>query len=165
MRKLAFLCVAFALVAVSFYGCDETNPTEPATNATAIETPLFDVNPVKTDDTCTDGQTIVWSAAESIWVCADVPAGLLYGYEWVFEGRNRTLAPGAVTGIQVRCPAGKIALGGGVYARSDGWVVADSRGGNYVSGRPTAWWGGLKNVSGEAETNYIEVEVFCANET
>jgi len=30
MRKLAFLFVAFALVAVSFYGCDETNPTEPA---------------------------------------------------------------------------------------------------------------------------------------
>jgi hypothetical protein len=30
MRKLAFLSVAFALVAVSFYGCDEKNPTEPA---------------------------------------------------------------------------------------------------------------------------------------
>ena len=29
MRKLAFLSVAFALVAVSFYGCDESNPTEP----------------------------------------------------------------------------------------------------------------------------------------
>ena len=29
MRKLAFLCVAFALVAVSFYGCDESYPTEP----------------------------------------------------------------------------------------------------------------------------------------
>ena len=29
MRKLAFLFVAFALVAVSFYGCDETNITEP----------------------------------------------------------------------------------------------------------------------------------------
>lgn len=29
MRKLAFLFVAFALVAVSFYGCDETNLTEP----------------------------------------------------------------------------------------------------------------------------------------
>ena len=29
MRKLAFLSVAFALVAVSFYGCDETNPIEP----------------------------------------------------------------------------------------------------------------------------------------
>ena len=29
MRKLALLLVAFALVAVSFYGCDETTPTEP----------------------------------------------------------------------------------------------------------------------------------------
>ena len=30
MRKLAFLFVAFALVAVSFYGCNETAPTEPS---------------------------------------------------------------------------------------------------------------------------------------
>jgi len=30
MRKLAFLFVAFALVAVSFYGCDETKLTEPS---------------------------------------------------------------------------------------------------------------------------------------
>ena len=29
MRKLAFLLVAFALVAVSFYGCDENSPLEP----------------------------------------------------------------------------------------------------------------------------------------
>ena len=33
MRKLAILCVALALVAVSFYGCDETNPTEPTATA------------------------------------------------------------------------------------------------------------------------------------
>ena len=31
MRKLAFLSVAFALVAMSFYGCEETNPAEPTT--------------------------------------------------------------------------------------------------------------------------------------
>ena len=30
MRKLAFLFVAFALVSVSFYGCDEKTLTEPA---------------------------------------------------------------------------------------------------------------------------------------
>jgi len=30
MRKLALLSVAFPLVAVSFYGCDETNLTEPS---------------------------------------------------------------------------------------------------------------------------------------
>jgi len=34
MRKLAFLFVAFTLVAVSFYGCDETNLTEPSAAAT-----------------------------------------------------------------------------------------------------------------------------------
>ena len=52
MRKLAFLSVAFALVAVSFYGCDETNITEPAEAITknptspllaARGTPPFDV--------------------------------------------------------------------------------------------------------------------------
>ena len=32
MRKLAFLCLAFALVAVSIYGCDETNLTEPSSD-------------------------------------------------------------------------------------------------------------------------------------
>jgi hypothetical protein len=36
MRKLAFLFVAFALVAVSFYGCDEKTPTEPASTVGAL---------------------------------------------------------------------------------------------------------------------------------
>jgi len=40
MRKLAFLFVAFALVAVAFYGCDE-NPAEPATESTPEATPLL----------------------------------------------------------------------------------------------------------------------------
>jgi hypothetical protein len=38
MRKLAFLCVAFSLVAVSFYGCDET-PMDP--RSVADDTPAF----------------------------------------------------------------------------------------------------------------------------
>ena len=35
MRKLALLFVAFALVAVSFYGCDKAHLTEPAAESSA----------------------------------------------------------------------------------------------------------------------------------
>jgi len=45
MRKLAFLFVAFALVSVSFYGCDETSLTEPA--AVSAEHPSLSVHKPK----------------------------------------------------------------------------------------------------------------------
>ena len=41
MRKLGILSAAFALVAVSFYGCDETTTTEPTATSTETEPPLF----------------------------------------------------------------------------------------------------------------------------
>ena len=43
MRKLALLLVAFALVAVSFYGCDETNLTGPEAVVENPSAPTFDV--------------------------------------------------------------------------------------------------------------------------
>ena len=70
MRKLAFLSVAFALVAVSFYGCDETSPTEPHSSAEAVATgPSFDKHPVKTDGSCLDGQVLRWSDGDEGWQC------------------------------------------------------------------------------------------------
>jgi len=42
MRKVALILVALALVAVSFYGCDETNPTEPVVaEEQTLPTPSF----------------------------------------------------------------------------------------------------------------------------
>ena len=50
MRKFAFLSVAFALVAVSFYGCDENNPIEPVEVAAQNPTtPSFDAKPISHD--------------------------------------------------------------------------------------------------------------------
>ncbi len=55
MRKLAILSAAFALVAVSFYGCDGTDPTGPQqTNSesatSSAETPLFVPRHLKLDE-------------------------------------------------------------------------------------------------------------------
>ena len=63
MRKLAFLCVAFALAAVSVYACDETNPTEP----TATAVPSLGVGGMPTSSSSTfdsgnEGWTLVGDA-------------------------------------------------------------------------------------------------------
>ena len=52
MRKLAFLFVALALVALSFYGCDETLPTDPASvsNPESGGTPAFAAVATKSKD-------------------------------------------------------------------------------------------------------------------
>ena len=49
MRKFAFLSVAFALVAVSFYGCDE-NPTALTEKSTLTPNPTLDARGVAAFD-------------------------------------------------------------------------------------------------------------------
>jgi len=60
MRKLAFLFVAFALVALTFYGCDETSPTEP----TATAVPSLGVGGMPTSSSSTfDSGNEGWTIA------------------------------------------------------------------------------------------------------
>ena len=101
MRKFAFLSVAFALVAVSFYGCDETLPTQPAAVAEQTETPLFSPTfPVKTDGTCDVGQTVEW--AGETWACADIPEPSPVTTYWAVVLKDGTLkasSPGVIMAV------------------------------------------------------------------
>jgi len=59
MRKLAFLSVAFVLVAVSFYGCDEKALTEPA--EVAAQNPTTPSLAVEKKPITEDAYVAVWN--------------------------------------------------------------------------------------------------------
>jgi len=77
MRKLAFLFLLVPFVALWVYGCDE-NPGEPQTATAAglqdAATPSFakdkpDNPKPELPSDCTDGQSIIWDARSSSFVC------------------------------------------------------------------------------------------------
>jgi hypothetical protein len=134
MRKFAFLSVAVVLAAISLCGCDETNPAEP--NAVTEPGPVPDLS-------------------------RQSPASSLRGLYSTWAGATATLAPGGYIEKQVRCPDGMFATGGGGQPNNTEWVLQASRPGNYLDGKPTAWWAGFKNVGASSQTSYYETQVIC----